>query len=88
MNKRFLSLLLMLCVFVGVIAGSVYADIEKEAPVLAEQVAAGTLPALEDRIPVAEDVFVETEYTPEETPVYGGTIRTNNGGMWYFGPNA
>ena len=88
MNKRFLSLLLMLCVMVGVIFGSVYADIEKEAPMLAEQVAAGTLPALEDRIPVAEDVFVETEYTPEETPVYGGTIRTNNGGMWYFGPNA
>ena len=77
-----LSFLLTLCVIFSVFAGSVYADIEKEAPMLAEQVAAGTLPALEDRIPTAADVYVETEYSPEETPVYGGTIRTNNGGMW------
>ena len=88
MNRRIASLLLMLCAFVGVFVFSVYADAGKEAPMLAEQVAAGTLPALEDRIPTPEDVFVETAYTPEETPVYGGTLRTNNGGMWYFGPNA
>ncbi|MBR3271284.1 MAG: hypothetical protein IKI59_05110 [Clostridia bacterium] len=62
------------------------AAIEKEAPMLAEQVKAGTLPALEERIPTAADVYVETEYSPEETPSYGGVIRTYNNGMWYWGP--
>lgn len=57
-----------------------------EAPILAEQVAAGTLPALEDRIPTASDVYVEAAYTPDETPVYGGTMRFRNGGKWDFGP--
>jgi len=33
---------------------------EKEAPMLAKQVAAGTLPKLEERLPVASDVMVET----------------------------
>lgn len=88
MFKRFALLFLTLCMAVSVMAGAVSADIEKEAPMLAEQVAAGTLPPLEDRLPVEADVFVETEYTPEETPSYGGTLRTNNGGMWYYGPNA
>ena len=88
MFKRFALLFLTLCMAVSVMAGAVSADIEKEAPMLAEQVAAGTLPPLEDRLPVEADVFVETEYSPEETPSYGGTLRTNNGGMWYYGPNA
>ncbi len=88
MNKRIMSLLMTIIVIFGVFAGSVFADIEKEAPMLAEQVAAGTLPALADRLPVEADLFVETEYSPEETPSYGGTLRTNNGGMWYYGPNA
>ena len=88
MNKRIAALFLMLCMIVTVFAGSVYADVEKESPILAEQVAAGTLPPLEERLPSEADVFVETEYSPEETPVYGGTLRTNNGGMWYYGPNA
>ncbi len=88
MYKRFALLFLTLCMVMSVMAGAVCADTGKEAPMLAEQVAAGTLPPLEDRLPVEADVYVETEYTPEETPSYGGTIRTNNGGMWYFGPNA
>lgn len=61
-------------------------SIIKEAPMLAEQVAAGTLPALEERLPAASDVYVELAYSPEETPSYGGTMRTNEGGMWYYGP--
>ena len=69
-------------------AGSVFADIVKESPILTEQVAAGTLPALEDRLPAEADVYVETEYSPDEEPVYGGTLRTYNGGMWYYGPFA
>ena len=42
----------------------------KEAPMLAEQVAAGTLPPVEERMPVAEDILV---VTPEdEVGQYGG----------------
>ena len=64
-------------------------DGAKESPMLAELVAAGTLPALADRLPTEADVYVESDYTPQgETPVYGGTMRTPNAGMWYFGPIA
>ena len=55
----------------------------KEAPVLADQVAAGTLPALEERLPVASDIMIE------EAPAnaqFGGTLRRNNGGEWDYGP--
>jgi peptide/nickel transport system substrate-binding protein len=59
----------------------------KESPMLADMVAAGTLPALEERLPSSADAFVDAAYTPaDETPVYGGTMRTPNAGMWYFGP--
>ena len=58
----------------------------KQAPMLQEKVDAGTLPHLADRIPVASDVYVEVDNSPSETPAYGGTMRTNNGGKWYFGP--
>lgn len=64
-------------------------EIQKEAPMLAELVAGGSLPALEDRLPAAADVYQEIDYSPkDETPVYGGTMRTTNAGMWYFGPIA
>lgn len=64
-------------------------EIQKEAPMLADLVANGSLPALEDRLPAEADVYQEIDYTPkDETPVYGGTMRTPNGGMWYFGPIA
>ena len=62
-------------------------DTVKEAPMLAEMAGAGTLPALADRLPAGAEVYVEDAYSPkDETPVYGGTMRTNNTGMWYFGP--
>ncbi len=84
--KRIFAFLLTLTLLLGSCAGLAEAA-EKEAPVLAAQVAAGTLPALADRLPTPEDVYVESEaYCPKETPAYGGTLRTNNGGMWYFGP--
>ena len=65
---------------------STAAEIVKQAPVLQAQVDAGTLPDLADRIPVESDVYVEADNNPTETPSYGGTLRTNNGGKWYFGP--
>lgn len=40
----------------------------KEAPMLADQVAAGALPALAERLPAEADIYVETQYSPEETP--------------------
>lgn len=58
----------------------------KQAPMLQAMVDAGTLPHLADRIPVASDVYVEVDNAPSETPSYGGTMRTNNNGKWYFGP--
>ena len=62
-------------------------EIEKESPMLAALVASGDLPALADRLPTDADVYVEAAYSPKgETPVYGGTMRTPNGGMWYWGP--
>lgn len=67
---------------------STAAEIVKQAPVLQAQVDAGTLPDLTDRIPVESDVYVEAGNNPTETPSYGGTLRTNNGGKWYFGPIA
>lgn len=64
-------------------------EIVKEAPMLQEMVSGGTIPSLEERLPAAEDVYVEEAYSPkDETPVYGGTMRTPNDGMWYFGPIA
>jgi peptide/nickel transport system substrate-binding protein len=64
-------------------------EVVKESPMLTSMVSSGSIPALEERLPAAADVYVESEYSPKgETPVYGGTMRTNNNGMWYFGPIA
>lgn len=54
---------------------------QKEAPQLAEQVAAGTLPALEDRLPVEGDTMVEQV---EELGEYGGsmTVTTLDNGPY------
>lgn len=45
----------------------------KEAPMLAEKVAAGTLPKVEDRMPKEEDILVSDTY--ESTGVYGGDFN-------------
>ena len=50
----------------------------QEAPMLAALVASGDLPALEDRLPVAEDVLVIP--VVEEIGEYGGTWRRGFGG--------
>ena len=60
-------------------------EIVKESPMLADLVAAGSLPELSERLPVAADIMVETDKTPEN-PQYGGTLRRNNGGEWDYGP--
>lgn len=58
----------------------------KEAPVLADRVAAGDLPALEERLPVPSDIMVETD--SESVGQYGGsmTMTTNDDGRWGWGP--
>ncbi|MDF2943350.1 MAG: transporter periplasmic subunit [Herbinix sp.] len=58
----------------------------KEAPMLAEQVAAGTLPALAERIPVADDVMIETDVM--SLGEYGGSITNlqNDQARWGWGP--
>lgn len=59
---------------------------QKEAPMLAEKVAKGELPKLEDRIPTASDVMVEPDVI--SFGEYGGsiTITSNDGGRWSWGP--
>ena len=57
----------------------------KEAPMLAEMVAAGELPELSERLPVESDIMVETDKTPE-APQYGGTLRRSHTGEWDYGP--
>ena len=54
----------------------------KEAPILAEQVASGELPVLEDRLPVASDIMVEPDVVA--LGEYGGslTTRTSDSGRW------
>jgi len=58
----------------------------KEAPMLSEQVNAGTLPALEERLPVESDVMVEPDVL--SLGEYGGSITmvTNDQGRWGWGP--
>ncbi len=72
MNRRSIVFGLLLT-FVLVIAavGIVSAVDYSEAPMLAEKVAAGELPALKDRLP--EEPLVETPL--ESVGVYGGTLR-------------
>lgn len=98
--KKFLALSLALIMTAGILAGCgkkeeapaekpaetpAEVEIVKESPMLAELVAAGSLPELSERLPVAADIMVETDKTPEN-PQYGGTLRRNNGGEWDYGP--
>ena len=59
---------------------------EKEAPMLAEQVKAGTIPTLEERMPIASDVMVEPDVM--SIGEYGGSISmvSNDQGHWGWGP--
>ena len=85
MKKR-VSLLLaviMLVTAMAAIPASAAPDLsQKEAPILAEQVAAGTLPALADRLPAASDVMVEQDVL--SLGEYGGsiTMQSNDNGRW------
>lgn len=85
MKKR-VSLLLavmMLVTALAAIPASAAPDLgQKEAPILAEQVAAGTLPALSDRLPAASDVMVEQDVL--SLGEYGGsiTLQSNDNGRW------
>ena len=60
----------LICAFV-LAAGSYVAAQYQEAPMLAEQVKAGELPPVEERLPVNPRVFPVFE----ETGTYGGTLR-------------
>ena len=57
-----------------------------EAPMLAEQVSAGTLPAVEERIPDEDNIFVETTDVAGDTlaiGTYGGDLDlAYGGGSW------
>lgn len=60
-------------------------DMAKEAPMLARQVEAGNLPALEERLPVASDVMVETM---DSIGAYGDHITMSFRGkddQWFYG---
>ena len=59
---------------------------QKEAPMLAEQVEAGELPPLEERLPVADDVMVEPDVLSLGN--YGGSIslRVTDNARWTYGP--
>ncbi len=59
------------------------ADLEelKEAPELAELVASGELPSLEERLPVKEDIMIQGVF--DEIGVYGGDLK-----MPWLGGNA
>lgn len=58
---------------------------QKEAPMLAEKVAAGELPALEERLPVAGDIMVEPDV--KSLGKYGGSmsVTTLDNGRWQWG---
>lgn len=67
--------------------GSTEIDLmQKEAPQLVEQVKAGTLPALEERLPDKGEAMVEPDIM--ELGKYGGslTVTFSDNGRWNWGP--
>ena len=70
--KRFMSILMAATLLLGLLPAASFAEGQKygESPLLAAEVAAGTLPAVEDRLPVEPYVS-----KAEEIGVYGGTFR-------------
>ena len=85
--KKTVALLLVLAMVFGLVGVASAATTEfKEAPMLAEKVANGELPKVEDRLPVAEDVFVEMNTASDEAleiGTYGGVLNLGPaGGSW------
>ncbi len=71
----------------GDVTSSIDVDEEqKEAPMLAELVAKGDLPALEERLPIASDVMIENVVS--ELGQYGGSLlmTETDSGHWTWGP--
>jgi peptide/nickel transport system substrate-binding protein len=58
---------------------------QREAPVLAAQVAAGTLPPLEQRLPVTQDVMVETMDSPGAYGDHLVLAHQGRSSQWYYG---
>ncbi len=78
-----LAVMMMLTALAAIPAASASPDTtQKEAPIFSEQVAAGKLPPLEERLPVAADVMVEPDVV--SLGQYGGsiTMQSNDNGRW------
>ncbi len=83
MKRSVLFLLIIALILPMVLVTPMMADEGgKEAPMLAEQVAAGTLPPLAERLPVAADIMVEPDVVSPGQ--YGGyiTMQSNDNGRW------
>ncbi len=86
MKKRvslLLAVLLLLTALAAIPTASASPDTtQKEAPMLAEQVAVGKLPPLNERLPAAADVMVEPDVV--SLGQYGGsiTMQSNDNGRW------
>ncbi len=85
MKKRvsLLLVVIMLLTALAAIPASASPDTaQKESPILAEQVAAGTLPPVAERLPVESDIMVEPDIM--SLGVYGGsiTMHANDNGRW------
>lgn len=81
--SRFLAAALILAqlLSLGVYASAAESTFQ-EAPMLAQKVAAGELPPVAERLPVAGDIMVEKDAA--EQGVYGGsiTLQSNDNGRW------
>lgn len=87
--RKTISLILAVIMALGAFTGIAFADEAQfhEAPELAALVAAGELPPVEERLPEADDVFVETNSSTGELleiGTYGGvlTVPTTGVGNW------
>jgi peptide/nickel transport system substrate-binding protein len=64
---------------------AVQTAVQREAPVLAAQVSAGTLPSLEQRLPAVGDIMIETM---DSIGAYGNHLTftsSGRGSQWYYG---
>ncbi len=72
-SKKFFSLLLAISLVLG-LGSVVFAQNYNEAPMLKELVQKGELPSVEERLPIADDVYVVDPV--ESIGKYGGTLHT------------